>query len=163
MQVQDLLFELAPDLLNGIEPRSIGRQKHQGDLAALQRRQYIWLKMDWPVVQRDVDALRTRIAPFHRLQITQKGLVIESTALPTNQASRVGIQTACNAPRGVVASALNRPWRIAARRRVVTEDRGTAVVGQFILIEEHQARGIGLHLLPHAAQPCRFGGIVGIR
>ena len=98
--------------------------------------------MDWPVVQRDGDALRTQIARFHRLQIAQEGLVIEGAARPSDQASSVGIQTACNAPRGVVAGALRCPWRIAARRRVVTEDGGTAVVRQFILIEQHAAQGV---------------------
>ena len=119
--------------------------------------------MDWPVVQRDVDALRTRIASFHRLQIAQEGLVIEGAARPSDQASSVGIQTACNAPRGVVAGALRCPWRIAARRRVVTIDRGTAVIRQFILIEQHAVHGIRENRLPSASQTSMLAWVVRIR
>lgn len=89
--------------------------------------------------------------------------MIKGAALPGDQASGGRIQTACNAPRGVIAGALGRTRAIRVAQGIVIADGGTAIIGQFILVEQHQVGGISLHLLPDAAQARRLEGVVRVR
>ena len=163
MQMEHFLFELAPDLLDGIQPRRIGRQEHQGDLAGLQGGDHIGLEVDRPIIQGDEEAFSLRVTVLHGEQIAQEGLVVKGRALPVDQASGGSIQTACNAPRGVLARALSCTRAIRVAQGIVIADGGTAIIGQFILVEQHQVGGISLHLLPDAAQTRRLEGVVRVR
>src|SRR5512135_312789 len=120
MQMQNILFELAPKLLNGIEPRSVGRQRHdldgqmpvspflpcllawllrpvrsrverEGNFLWFQSQQHIRVKMHRPIVLHHPDALRLWIGTSDLLIESDQFLDANFAGLPKEYATPLGV------------------------------------------------------------------------
>ena len=59
--MEDFLVQLAPDLLDGVQPGRIGRQRHQRELAAPQPGEQFGMPMHRPVIVDEKELRRLRV------------------------------------------------------------------------------------------------------
>src|SRR6266511_4133781 len=166
MEVQDILLEPAPELLDGVGPGGVGWQGHEldrqvearGSWTGLRRPgawaeeregrglgleggQDVRVEVDRPVVLDQIDPL-ARIGRDEGLVEADQGWDVDAGALAGDDPAGVGVEGADHAGRGVAPGGPFGARVGAAGRGIARGERGLAIVGHLVEIEQHR-RGRG--------------------
>src|SRR5205085_11069606 len=139
MQVQHVLRQPAPELLNGICPGRISRQANQFKPGMRQSLKDIGMKMNRPVVLNDENALGVGISPLELGIKMEQFVPTAASCLQRNDPSGKGIEGGSNPALAVATPALKRTRRVTGLQGEGARQRGTTIIGQFILVEQDQA------------------------
>jgi hypothetical protein len=188
VEMQDLLLEEAPELLDRVEPGRIGGQAHQlngemqppraprggvghargadpgpGPRLGLQRGEHIGQEVDRPVVQDEVQALGGRILAAELLIERDEPPDPDAAGLQHADLPGEGIERPDHAGGRIAAVAAPRERLRRPRGPIGGGEGGLPIVGQLVAIEEDQAVRGGLHFGQPIRQVLPLGGVVRVR